>query len=114
MADVFWRALGTPDEPSDDPAVLAVLDDRGVAMTPLATDDISLLLDALDDARVVDDIDGSTLNVEDEPPHDVLPCVGGEPGVMDGVPLNPLGLYGSGTGISILAPPLMTAFPGRP
>lgn len=81
MAEVPWRGLATIEGFSVEPVVLLVLD--GVAMMPLTLEDASLRLDALEDATVDDDVDRSTGNGWVEPPHDVFPCVGGEPGFID-------------------------------
>lgn len=85
VAEVPWRGLATTEGLSVEPTVLLVLD--GVAMMPLALEDASLRWEALEDATVEDEVDRSTLNGEVEPPHDVFPCVGGEPGFIDELPL---------------------------
>lgn len=87
MADGAGRGLVTTEVVSDEPAVLLVREGPGVAMILLAFEEISLRLDALEDARLAEDVAGSTLNGEGEPAHDVFPCVGGEPGLIDELPL---------------------------
>lgn len=87
MVDEPGRGLVTTEVVSDEPAVLLVVrEGPGVAMITLALEEISLRLDALEDARAAEDVAGSTLNGDDEPAHDVFPCVGGEPGPIDELP----------------------------